>query len=66
MNMLIFKLNELKNQEEIYLIDFSNYSHYDLRKNEISNKLIFYDKTLGILNELIVLIQHLYDFIVNI
>lgn len=65
MNKLIYKINELKNQEEIYLIDFSIFPNYDARKNEISNKLIFYDKNLGILKEIIVLIQHLYDFIVK-
>lgn len=65
MNNLIYKINDLKRKEELYIIDYSNIPHFELRKNEIISKQInFYDKHLDILNESIILIQNLYDFIV--
>ena len=63
MDNLIYNLNDIKRKEDSYIIDFANIPNFDLRKKEIINRQInFIDKNLNLLNDSLVLIQHLYDF----
>lgn len=64
MDNIIYNLNDIKRKEDSYFIDFENIPNFDMRKKEIITKKInFIDKHLDLLSDSLLLIQHLYDFI---